>query len=141
MIHNLNPDAFLQRPTRRGKGRPTPARDRVPSVHDVQGATKEEKERWMRDRQKARVPQLPMIRMCSVSRPALEAAAQRHQVTIEQLRSPDECRTVNALRARGDVALALRLQGWSTPRIAKVLGYRNHTSVLYLLKMRERWSA
>lgn len=67
----------------------------------------------------------------------LHAAAAATEIPAEHIAGEARTQTVCAVRAA--VALVLRDAGWSLPRIGRLLGGRNHTTILHLLRGRERW--
>lgn len=64
----------------------------------------------------------------------LAQAANRHCVTVKDIKGPSRSRTIS--RAREDAWGMLRDDGWSLPEIASLTGH-HHTSVLKALA-RER---
>jgi chromosomal replication initiation ATPase DnaA len=64
---------------------------------------------------------------------ALRIWAQRQGLTLEQL-DPAAGQTGRQVAARRIAAGFLRRRGWSYPRIARALGYQDHTSVMHLLR-------
>ncbi len=68
---------------------------------------------------------------------ALTIWAHRQGLTLEQL-SPAAGQSGRQVTARRIAARFLRSRGWSLPRIAKALGYQDHTSVMHLLRTPDR---
>ena len=59
---------------------------------------------------------------------AVRAAAEAHELTVEEVLAPSKRR--ECVQARKMAMVLLRKQGWTLPRIAKVFRV-DHTTVLY----------
>lgn len=62
----------------------------------------------------------------------LRRAAERNGFIVSQLTG--ECRKRPLVRCRWAVMRALTEKGWSSPRIGRLLGGRDHTTILHGLK-------
>lgn len=70
----------------------------------------------------------------SIAPHIISIAAARFETTPQAIRGPN--RSKELVAARAFVAQVLRRDGWSLPRIGRVLGARHHTTVINLLKPR-----
>lgn len=66
---------------------------------------------------------------------AIELAADRHGVSFAEIVGPRRVKCF--VDARSDVAFALRQVGWSYPRIGRLLGDRDHTTIMNLIRRRD----
>lgn len=79
----------------------------------------------------------------SVDEQALAVWLERQGLTLEQLQvgGVRSARPRHLVEARRLVAEFLRRREWSYPQIAELLGYAEHTSIIYLLKSRRSSAA
>lgn len=66
---------------------------------------------------------------------AVQAAAEKYELTVEDVMTPGKAR--ECVHARRMAMVSLREQGWTYPRIARSFGV-DHTTVLYHCRQAER---
>lgn len=64
----------------------------------------------------------------------LRSVASRHGLTVNQLKSKRRTAALVAARHEAAAQLAASLPGWTLPRIAKFIGYADHTCVIHALR-------
>ena len=63
----------------------------------------------------------------------LKEVAEKHGVTVKDIKS--KCRKLCCIRPRHEAAYRIRMeQGLSFPQIGRVLGFRDHTTILHGIK-------
>jgi hypothetical protein len=60
----------------------------------------------------------------------LKEVAEKHGVTVKDIKG--KCRKLKCIRPRHEAAYRIRMeQGFSLPQIGRVLGFRDHTTILH----------
>lgn len=85
-----------------------------------------------REVRELRLVRMKLKELRSLSELILREVAERHGISLAELRGP--CRKRPFFEARSEAAYRLKMAGCSYPRIGRLLGNRDHTSAFHAVK-------